>query len=93
MFLCPRAINCDTVGKHSTERVSLHQYEVVELFDRSQDCIIRNFIVELVDIDLLQHITTDSWIMRIANYFAAKKNFDEWIGKSNTYGIDEYITW
>ena len=92
MLVCPRAISCDLICKSATLPVQEHQNPVIKTFANFQNGVACYVIIELIRVNLLDHIAADSWVMRVGDNFASKENLDERICKAYTDGINEDIT-
>ena len=72
MPIGPGAVGRYSVCETTAKRVKHHQNAVVHIFDTPKQERIRNLVIELVNLNLLEHITADGRIVRVRHNLAPK---------------------
>ena len=76
MFICPRAICRNLICKSAALSVQELEDMVIKAFAYLQKWVACNLIVELICVNLADHIAANSWIVRVGDNFASEENLD-----------------
>ena len=93
MAFSPGAVGGNRISKASTHFVYLHEHEVVDALAEAFEYAVCMPIVELIRVNLLEHIAAYSRVVRVAHDLAPEEYFYKRVRESDSNCVHENVTW